>query len=171
LPVFSLNQAQNAVACACVANVGCGGEKRPEGFPEVAECSIKILQEGAPLEGAKVNLVAQDPALMRWGCGGVTNADGVVELRTNGYPGAPVGSFKVVVLKTETVGGAQTKEDYQRQMQGENLGPEETFDLVDRQYADQTQTPLTLEVKAGKNETQEFDVGAPIREPIRMPGS
>ena len=81
-----------AVACASVANVGCGGEKRPEGFPEVAECSIKILQEGAPLEGAKVNLVAQDPALMRWGCGGVTNADGVVELRTNGYPGAPVGS-------------------------------------------------------------------------------
>ncbi len=160
-----------AVACACVANVGCGGEKRPEGFPEVAECSIKILQEGAPLEGAKVNLVAQDPALMRWGCGGVTNADGVVELRTNGYPGAPVGSFKVVVLKTETVGGAQTKEDYQRQMQGENLGPEETFDLVDRKYADQTQTPFTLEVKAGKNETQEFDVGAPIREPIRMPGS
>jgi len=26
-------------------------------------------------------------------------------------------------------------------------------------------------VKAGSNETQEFDVGAPIREPVRMPGT
>lgn len=160
-----------ALAFACVANVGCGDEKRPDGFPEVAECSIKILQEGAPLEGAQVNLVAQDPALMRWGCGGITNADGVVELRTNGYPGAPVGSFKVVVMKTETIGGAQTPEETQRQMEGENFGAEETFDLIAPQYRDQTQTPLTLEVKAGKNEMQEFDVGAPVREPIRMPGS
>ncbi|MBQ9126811.1 MAG: hypothetical protein IJY15_03515, partial [Thermoguttaceae bacterium] len=100
-----------------------------------------------------------------------TNADGVVELRTNGYPGAPVGSFKVVVMKTETIGGAQTPEETQRQMEGENFGAEETFDLIAPQYRDQTQTPLTLEVKAGKNETQEFDVGAPVREPIRMPGS
>lgn len=159
------------VACACVAAVGCGDKKRPEGFPETVERSIKILQNGAPLEGARVNLVAQDPALARWGCGGVTNEDGVVELRTNGYPGAPIGSFKVVVVKTETVGGAQTKEDYQRRMQGEDLGVEETFDLVDRQFADQTQTPLTIEINADSKEIREFDVGAPIREPIRTPGS
>jgi len=159
-----------ALAFVCVSAFGCA-EKRPDGFPELYPISIKILQEGKPLEGASVNLVAQDPQLVRWPAGGNTNADGVVELRTYGYEGAPAGTFKVLVMKTETLGEANSPEEAQRLMQEGKLGDFERFDLVDTRYRDQAQTPLSLEVKAGSNETQEFDVGAPIREPVRMPGT
>lgn len=160
-----------ALAFACVSSFGCGGEKRPEGFPELYPISIKILQEGTPLEGASVNLIAQDARLARWPAGGNTNADGVVELRTYGYEGAPAGTFKVLVMKTETIGEANSAEEARELMQTGQSADFERFDLVDARYRDQAQTPLTLEVKAGSNETQEFDVGAPIREPVRMPGS
>ncbi|MBR2006227.1 MAG: hypothetical protein IJ991_18875 [Thermoguttaceae bacterium] len=74
-------------------------------------------------------------------------------------------------MKTETLGEANSPEEAQRLMQEGKLGDFERFDLVDTRYRDQAQTPLSLEVKAGSNATQEFDVGAPIREPVRMPGT
>jgi len=148
----------------------CKGEKRPDGLPKLYPCSVKIIQGGAPLAGADVMLVAQDPNLMRRPTGGTTDESGVAKLNTYGFAGAPEGSFKVMVVKTETE-GAVSAEDAVKNMESGTLSSEERFDLVDQQYRDQTTTPFTLEVKASGNETKEFDVGEAVRIPVRMPGA
>jgi len=152
--------------------VACNDKKRPEGLPELYPCTIKIIQEGNPLAGASVSLVAQDPALMRWPSGGNTNEEGIVKIATYGFSGAPAGQFKVIVSKVESVGGVHNAEEAKRQMEGEDFGKEETFNLIDPVYRDQTSTPFAIEVKASKeNTTQEFDVGEAVHTPIAMPGS
>lgn len=147
----------------------CKAEKRPEGFPELHPCSVKITQGGVPLADAVVSLVAQDSSLARWPCGANTDENGVAKLATYGFDGAPVGTFKVVVMKTEIVGGPQNAEESRRQMQGEDFGVQETFQLVEAQYRDQTRTPHTIEIKPGSNPEQTFDVGEAVREAIEMP--
>ncbi len=153
-------------AFAAVLTFGaCGGEKRPEGFPELYPCSVKVIQGGAPLPGATVSLVGEDPQLMRWACGGNADENGVVELSTYGFPGAPAGTFKVVVTKTERP-GAPTNAEEAAKTSPEELEGLETFRLVDAIYGSHTTTPLTIEVKAGNNPEQTVDVGEAVREVV-----
>ena len=161
------------LALALTSAFGCKGEKRPDGMPELYQCSLRVLQEGTPLPGANVALIAQDSALMRWPCGGNTNEEGVVELHTYGFPGAPAGTFKVTVVKREFEGGPQTEEEAVQQMKGEAppSGPVESFDLVDQKYGAQSLTPLSIEIKPGDNPTQDVEVGAPVRLPVKRPGT
>jgi len=160
------------VAIAATMVLGaCKGEKRPDGLPKLYPCSVKIIQGGAPLAGADVMLVANDPNLMRWPSGGSTDETGVDKLNTYGFNGVPEGTFKVMVVKTETEGAASPEEAIKKMQEGGAAASEETFDLVSQEYRDQTTTPFTLEVKASGNETKEFDVGEAVRIPVRMPGT
>ncbi len=149
--------------------VGCGKEKRPEGLPDLYPFSVKILQDGAPLEGANVTLITDDSALMRWPCGGNTDANGVAKLNTYGFDGAPAGKFRVTVTKTETSGGPQSDEEAAKLMQEGGVNTSTSFDLVDPVYKNQDKTPLAVEVVASKTATvAEFDVGESTRQEIKM---
>jgi len=66
------------------ALVGCGGEKKPVGFPPIYPVTLHVTQEGKPLEGASVALVAPDGSVP-WVVGGTTDADGNVKLRESVY--------------------------------------------------------------------------------------
>ena len=155
---------------ALISFTGCqfGGEKLPEGMPKLVPSTIQLTQDGAPLAGATVSLI--DPSGNRqWVPGGLSDANGTIELYTNGrYKGAPEGKYKVVVTKTETdpskLGEAPSPEDpkygeYMNQMLGERL---DTYTLVEKQFTDVKNTPLEVEIKKGEK-SHKFEVGAKVK--------
>ena len=80
---------------------GCGGEKLPPGMPKLYPATITVIQDGRPLAGAEVIILNVDPSA-NWSAGGVTDNSGTLKLRTLGrYNGAPVGKYKVAVIKIE----------------------------------------------------------------------
>ena len=139
----------------------CKQEKRPDGMPELYPCSLKIIQDGKPLADAEVAVVSSDPQVARFPCGGVSNQEGVVELKTMAsFKGAPSGKFKVVVSKIEWINRATDYEEAQKN-QAEGI-KEESYDLVARVYADSSTTPLTIEIQQSNPNPIEIDVGEAV---------
>jgi len=145
---------------------GCG-ERLPAGMPRLYPASITVTQEGTPLAGALVQLIPEDPANAAWGPGGTTNQSGVVVLRTNGaYLGAPLGTYKVTVSKTEMEphpnpelrGGSE--EDLRRSLA--ILRTLRTYSYVEPQYGSIRYTPLRIEITA-RERNYTIDAGRKIR--------
>lgn len=153
------------IATLCVVLVAtltsCKKESRPEGMPDLFPCSIKIIQDSAPLADAQVSIVSNDPQIARFPCGGNTNSEGIVQLKTMGFNGAPEGSFKVVVSKIEALNQPTSYEEAQKFE--EEGTEEESFDLVERQYGDSSSTPLLIEVQRSNPAPIELDVGSAVR--------
>ncbi len=79
---------------------GCGGAAPPDGLPELHPFELSVSQGGTPVEGVSVQLVPEDRANSRWACGGATDAEGKVFVKTLGkFEGAPAGSYKVTFYK------------------------------------------------------------------------
>jgi len=153
--------------------VGCGGQPRPEGMPRLYPVSVEVVQEGSPLEGATVTLVSDDSELGRWAPTGITGVSGVAVLQTNGlYNGAPLGSYKVVIVKR------MTEPHPHPELAGADRGtPEEakydqlnrerkTFNYVESQYSSIEETPLTVEIVSGQK-TYSVDAGKKVQEAVR----
>jgi hypothetical protein len=102
-----------------------------------------------------------DSGNTKWVIAGNTDAKGNVVLKTHGkFSGVPVGEYKIVVTKTEQV------QNEQQTSNGKNKTPSqkiEIYYLINKIYTDVSTTPLTINIKNGKN-VQTFDVGKPIRE-------
>jgi hypothetical protein len=150
------------VLLGCVFGfLGCADPK-PDGLPNLQPVSLQFTQDGTPCEKASVNLSPQDGN--RWAVGGSTDANGIVQLKTHGkYQGVPAGKYKIVVTKTEreTVGPPPNSVFEQQQ---ENI-----YDLIDPVYSNPEKTPLEIEIVAGKNQFQPFDLGKKIRELTKTP--
>ena len=134
---------------------GCGGEPKPPGLPKLYPVSLKFIQDGAPCADASVVLIPEDGS--KWPTGGATNADGVAVLRTYGkYPGAPVGKYKVMVSKQEVEPLGTTSEP--------SPSPKvNVYHLINPEYSSIVNTPFKIEVVAGKNEFELFDLGKKVR--------
>lgn len=147
--------------------VGCGGVKKPAGMPALHPTTLTLTQEGTPLAGATVTLVSQNKAVSQWQSGGATDAKGVIRIKTSGFDGAPEGTFKVVVTKTETEGTATVTQssDEAGAKPSVSGGGQKSYEVVEKEYRSAVTTKLTLEVKAGKN-AETFDVGKAVREQI-----
>jgi hypothetical protein len=142
----------------------CVGKKKPPGMPTLYSCEIKVIQDGAPLPGAVVNLVSADGSV-KWVVGGGTKNDGIAKMFTHGdFPGAPAGQYKVTITKT-VLEDAPTQEQLNNPNYSGPMGTD--YDYVDLQYKNRTSTPLTMEVTTGRN-TKEFDVGKAIRERVTI---
>lgn len=149
---------------------GCKKDSRPEGLPDLYPISVKVIQDGAPLEGAHVAFISSDPKLMRWPCGGATGADGIAKINTYGFDGAPEGKFAVTVSKYESEGGMTAEESAAAMKDGSAPPPqsESVYNLVGMNFGNSSKTPLSVEVKAVElNETPEFDVGKAERNVIK----
>ena len=84
------------VGFAIVAlGAGCG----PKGF---SKTKVKITMDGAPVADATVTLVP-DSADTTVGASGKTDAQGICELTAPNKPGVAKGSYKVTVVKSESV--------------------------------------------------------------------
>lgn len=137
-------------------------------MPKLHPAQITFKQEGAPLEGAIIQLIGETPDVASWGPTGITDTNGVVVLQTNGkYKGAPVGKFKVLITKRETESHPHPEwanlpdgdPNFLKYLdEGKKL---KSFDLVEQKYRLLAETPLSVEIQAGKNEL-ELDAGAKV---------
>ena len=145
---------------------GCGGETKPPGMPALHKTTLTFTQEGTPLADAVVTLVPQDAANSQWPSGGTTNDKGVLQVRTMAkFNGAPAGTFKITVSKTESEGTATSTSSDEGGGRPVAAGGLKMYHLVDKKYQLATSSDLTLEVKSGTN-TETFDLGPAIRELI-----
>ena len=159
----------STLAASLLFAVGCGGQKTPPDMPKLQPTTIVITQEGAPCEGASVQLVKPDDLNYKWLAGGVTDAQGRCEILTHGkYKGAPEGEFAVVVYKTirgesETRKNVPEPSDPKEAMEwNEKVAAEETAtDEIDQKYKKADTTDLRVTVKSGKNE-ETFEVGPKV---------
>jgi len=135
-------------------------------MPPLHPTALTLTQEGVPLAGASVTLSPQDASNSQWSLGGSTDSNGVLNVQTQGFKGAPAGTFKITVSKTETEGTAVAAGTSDRGgAKPAAGGGTKSFHLVDKKYRSAGTTDLTLEVKAGRN-AQTFDLGPAIREEI-----
>ncbi len=143
-----------AAAVGFASFVGCG-KPRPDGMPKLVSCSVTVLQDGKPLEGATVAFHSET---IKWSVGGTTDAFGVAKMHTHGdYPGSPEGSFKVTIQKTVV------------EKSGEGASASASisavaYDAVDLQYKTAADTPLTIDVSGKTN--AEFEVGGGVKETV-----
>ena len=143
--------------------VGCHRTPRPAGLPKLYNVTLKIHQEGIPLANADVMLYPVGVG-WEWTHGGRTDENGVTQIVTHGqFAGVPVGEFKVTVSKNLVI---EPEANSQVGMPGIQSRPNRVFDLVNLDYKHKETTPLVLKVQ-GKN-TQEFDVGEPVRIEIKL---
>ena len=140
-----------------ILSLGCQGETRPAGMPELHPVTLTLTQAGAPLAGATVRLVPQD-ASNTWYSGGHSDERGVAVIQTDRkYAGVPAGTYQVTVSKLEMPAPASA-----------DLSPLDappagsTYDLVPSEYGHPDKTPLQITVAAGENQ-QAFDLGAAVR--------
>ena len=143
--------------------IGCGGgPKKPDGLPKLYPVTLQLEQGGKPLAEAEVFLRSE--AIGTWSCGGVSNENGVVTVRTHGqFSGAPQGKHKVIVTKTRSnvpsadISQAKSLAEI-RELEAKATAEQRasndfgsTVYLVERKFSNATTTPLEIEVATGKN--------------------
>jgi len=162
-----------AVVLTCFSG-GCNrGPQKPPGMPDLFPCKITITQEGTPLAGGAVVLFPKSGGSNGWNTEGVTNANGVADLKTHlEFQGAPAGDYVVLVTKTEMSPSAWpidppadpvAKEDWYN---GKAAEKRTTYRLVKPEFGDSKKTPHSITIAKGKNEAS-FDVGEPTKEEMK----
>jgi len=156
----------------CVLS-GCGGPARPAGLPTLYSCEITITQGGQPFEGALVRLLP-DSGTFEWVISGNTDSSGIAKLVTHAkYPGAPEGTFKVLVSKTQLTPSKYPQPDdsapqSEWEQWKEQAGSEKRQKVryVKPEYDNVKTTPHSITITKGKNQ-QTFDVGEAIKEVLK----
>ncbi len=141
---------------------GCGPDV-PDGFPKLYPVSIKVLQEGKPLDDAAVLLRIADGS-MTWSVGGKTDTKGLAVLWTHGkYKGAPVGKFKVVLQKVFNEGEKEMNEAVDRgDYATANKIQVKSFSYVRDEYTSVATTPVEVDISR-KSRVIEVDAGPAVR--------
>ena len=121
----------------------------PPGMPQYYRCTVQVVQDGTPLEGATVMLHPIDKDLEKWGqITGVTDAKGNAVMKImigNIYEGAFKGEYKVTVQKVEMSGAPNFT----------------SISYVDEKFTLPYSTPLELKVSRKTKAT--VDLGPVVR--------
>ena len=171
-PLFSL-----LLIAVLAAAFGCEERPHSDQMPDLLPAKFKLIQEGTPVEGAIVRMYTTEH---HYGVYGKSDADGIVELKTNNddNKGAPVGKYKVTVSKVEI-----TPSKFGEEMPSETKAAQEwqanrnaeyrpSFDLVNWAYKKQTTTNLTVAIKQdGSVDPPELELGPPTRDEFIPPDS
>ena len=126
---------------------------------------VTVIQDGNPLEGAAVTLIA-DGQGTRFSTGGITDKNGVATIKTDAeWPGAPAGKYKVCISKVvspppQRVEPSMTYEDIKK-MEKERAAQMKS--TVPPQFSKASTTPLSLEVTSGEV-TETFDIGIAVED-------
>jgi hypothetical protein len=136
-------------------------------LPKLTPVTLTITQEGQPLSGATVTLIAADQP-QTWYPTGITNEKGNVELFTNGkYKGAPKGKYKVTVTKIHTEPsqfgtpleeGQPGYEEWSAKVSQETRA---AYSVVEKKFTDANTTPLEIEIPS---RTSSFDLGKTVKD-------
>lgn len=132
---------------------GCSKQLKPDGFPPLYPVSVRVIQDGKPLEGAMVSLLHKDDTPQKWGIISTTNNNGQAVLVTHGkFYGVPEGDYHVVVTKEEEV---IVKSSI-------NNTVVDSYTLIEKQYVDKTTTPLQIQIEKKGKKHEDFNVGKPV---------
>jgi hypothetical protein len=150
------------------ALTGCDNQSKPDGFPKIYPVTITVTQEGKPFPDAQISLEPADGS-KNWSVGGKSDQAGKVILRTYGkFDGAPLGKYKVVILK-EINEGMDTY--YEALNRGDNNAASKVnvsiFSLVEAKYNSALTTPIEIEITPNQK-TFEIDAGSAVKEPRKF---
>ena len=148
---------------------GCGGKKKPSDLPPLYPVKITVIQDGNPLEGATVNLVA-DGQNVRFTTAGITDKNGVATIKTDiDWAGVPAGKYKVCISKvvsppsTPIDTSLSFEEQRNQAMANQATRSAGTKSVVNSKFRRANTTDFTIEV-AEPGTTETFDVGAAVDE-------
>lgn len=147
-----------SLALVAVVAVGCGKSNKPSDMGELGGCKVKVVQDGAPLEGATVEFKAVDPANQKYTPSGITDDKGEAIIRTYGFEGVPAGEYKVLVSKYVIEDGTTTQDESGADVV--ERGAE--YHVVEAEYRDVNTTPLSIVVTDPMKEVPTFDVGSAV---------
>lgn len=145
----------------------------PKDLPKLYPITLTIIQENKPLEGAVVTLVPESGTETKWSQSGLTDAQGVVFVATNGrFPGAPQGRYKVLVQKNvreahpfpKLANSPPGTPEDAKYVMAERARKE--FSHVDSSYAKADTTPLMVEVLPKKRNEKTLNVGQEVKKPL-----
>lgn len=142
------------VLAVLASSSGCG-PKLPPGARPTKKVTVKVLYKGAPVEGAAVTFVNQEgePAMAV----GKTDAQGVAKMKTYvEEDGAVLGPHKVMIDKSEAVGGQ--KVDVDSPQYDPNAPPATIKYLLPQKYSNIGMSGLTAEVKESGPNDFTFDL-------------
>ncbi|QDT01941.1 hypothetical protein K227x_03110 [Rubripirellula lacrimiformis] len=139
---------------------GCGGVVQPDGLPELHPFELSVSQGGTPVEGVSVQLVPEDRANSRWACGGATDAEGKVVVKTLGkFEGAPAGNYKVTFYKAIV-------EDMSPGVSADDPSASKVYDsylLVDPKFGSIATTPVEVSIAGGETTVPPIELGSAVR--------
>jgi len=144
-----------------VTLTGCTGSDKPAGFPKLYPVSVKVIQDGAPLAGASVQLTS---SAFYWVAAGTTDNSGVAVLWTDGkYKGAPAGHFQVTVEKNINEG----EEEYIAALNRYDSEAAakivvRSFSYVDEKFVTTATSPLTADIDS-RTKQIEIDVSPAVK--------
>jgi hypothetical protein len=147
------------ISLLCFVAAGCGRSDVPGDLPKLYPCAITVTQNGAALPGAGVQLVSQDESAKYRIATGTTDDSGLAEIRTYGFAGVPLGTYKVIVTKTIT----EDVKEYVDEVGSKQLTQGTDYSTVEIQYTDEKSTPLTIEITDKDKATATFDVGKAVK--------
>jgi len=112
--------------------------------------TVIVTQKGKPVDGATVTFINQEgePAIAY----GKTDAEGKAKMKTYVEgDGAVAGRHKVLIEKSESIGGAPTVDQNSKEYDP-NAPPAQIKYLLPQKYSNPATSGLTAEVKEGQKE-------------------
>ena len=153
------------VVVLLVTSIACNKKKKPVDLPPLYIVKLTVIQDGNPLEGATVSLIA-DGVNVRFTTAGVTDKNGVASIKTDAeWPGVPAGKYKIcikkLVLPPEDPADASLSFEERKAKAGARS--DQTKSVVDSKFLRPRTTPLSIEVTE-QGVTETMDVGAVVDE-------
>jgi hypothetical protein len=147
-----------ALILAVISLTGCSNVSRPGDLPQLFPCTISVIQDGQPLEGAFVEFHAKDGE-PKYRPTAYTGADGNAVMLTYGFSGVPAGKYKVTISKLVDDDFVYRTDEAGIQV----IVSSNTYRLVESRYSDPATTPHEIEITGKKMPPVSFDVGKVVR--------
>lgn len=139
---------------------GCSKSDRPADLPQLYPCTVTIMQDGNPLAGASVGLVAITEVKYR--SSSITDEKGCASMITYGFPGVPESKYKVTVRKE--IMGDMVYGDNPSTGEKNALIRYNTYRTVEPKYSSVDQSPHEIEITNSKRGTEQtFDIGKAVK--------
>ena len=138
---------------------GCGDSSRPKDLPSLFSCTVLVIQDGKPLEEARVEF--HTGGEQKYVPVAYTDASGIAAMQTHGFSGAPAGKYKITVSKN-----IEDNIVYQTDENGEQVvASYNAYKTVEDQHSSVATTPHEVEV--GRNTPRvEVNVGNAAKKKI-----
>ena len=138
---------------------GCGDSTRPKDLPSLFACTVSVIQDGKPLEEARVEFHTEGE--QKYLPVAYTDASGLAVMQTHGFPGAPIGKYKITVSKNiEDDVVYQTGEEGEQVVASSNV-----YKTIEDQYSSVATTPHEVEV-GRKTPRIEVNVGNTVKKKL-----